>query len=958
MSTIINISYKSLRFIGVILIFISYYLLSPMDDKSKNLYELQAINVTSENTSASLVGEKYGTIFIHPGIKKPTGAIFKFNKNAKVLLSFSIRKGSQVGDIAFSIIKNGKEIKQLIVTAQQKQPEYFSISIKTLDKLEIWADKHGSTAEDWGNIELEQKVCNFNLKNFLIPFLWLLLFIYLLGKNQYYIGLNVYIGFLIVTLSEKQNFGLLSFEQLLTYTEISFAITFLFILLYQEFSFLKRYKIAMLLSYIISLSVYIIPLSFAIYAFNYHLPVTNDILVAIFQSNTHESIEYITDYIAIKYIVFFIFITILIGFLLYMQETIEIKKSGRLQLILFIIILFSMASVQVKNLRLPNFLIKGVSAYSFELKRFKQLLEKRKTGNIKYKAVKKEQGETYIIIIGESLNKAHMGIYGYIRKTTPNLTKMYQNGEITRFNNIYSNHTHTVLVLTLALTEANQYNHKKFYDSLSIIEILKKADIQTYWLTNQPLYSIYDSMVSIIGTSADHVIALNTNLGATQIPTYDGPLINKVKKVLDDKSDKNRVLFIHLGGSHSTYSTRYPNHNYSTFTQKPKLGIFGRKASLVNTLNSYDNSVFYNDYVVSSILKLLQKDKSAMALSYMSDHADDVINMLGHNSAMFTYTMTQIPMLFWFSDTYKKRYSRQYKTLQKHTNTLFSNDLWYDTLIGLMNIKTDHYNASADLTSESYKLDPSNALVLHGKKHYIEKENTFYWQKKNINYLQKYHLLKKVIPSHVNTLGKYNDIKNCDIKSYEVDVNFQEKPEAIFRLGVNTKKRGMSLEEFLIHTKNDQRAHFTIYLKNIAQSNQIKSIQRLRILNQKYQLKEKVTLITSSSTFLLLKKEGWDISYNLTKKIPIESSNSEAIAQSIAKEIVSYQIKSLTFDEKLYPWIKMNLEDLLPQDLHYNIWSSLDLQDNQFQSKLVQNKPFSDSKVNNLFYGFYSVFEL
>ena len=617
-----------------------------------------------------------------------------------------------------------------------------------------------------------------------------------------------------------------------------------------------------------------------------------------------------------------------------------------------------MASVQVTTLKLPNFLIKGISAYSFELKRFKQLLEKRKTGNIKYQAIKKEQGETYIIIIGESLNKAHMGVYGYIRKTTPNLTKMYQNGEITRFNNIYSNHTHTLLVLTLALTEANQYNHKNFYDSLSIIEILKKADIQTYWLTNQPLYSIYDNMVSIIGTSADHVIALNTNLGVSQTPTYDGALIAKVKKVLDDKSDKNRVLFIHLGGSHSTYSTRYPNNIYSIFTQKPKLGVFGSKASLINTLNSYDNSVYYNDYVVSSILKLLQKDKSAMALSYMSDHADDVINMLGHNSAMFTYTMTQIPMLFWFSDTYKKRYSHQYKTLQKHTNTLFSNDLWYDTLIGLMNIKTNHYNASSDLSSESYKLNPSNALVLHGKKHYIEKNNTFYWQKKNITYLHKHHLLKKMTPSHVNTLGKYNDIKNSGIQSYEVDVYLQEKLQTVFKLGADTKKRGMSLEELLNSTKNDQRVHFIISLKNITQSNQIKSMQRLRILNQKYQLKEKVTLITSDSAFLLLKKEGWDISYNLTKKIPIESSNSEAIAKSIATKIVSYQIKSLSFDEKLYPWVKKHLEDLLPQDIHYNIWSSLDIQDKQFQSKLLQSKQFSDPKVNNLFCKFYSVFEL
>jgi len=34
-------------------------------------------------------------------------------------------------------------------------------------------------------------------------------------------------------------------------------------------------------------------------------------------------------------------------------------------------------------------------------------------------------------------------------------------------------------------------------------------------LSNQPLYSIYDNMVSVIGTSADHVVGLNTGIGGT-----------------------------------------------------------------------------------------------------------------------------------------------------------------------------------------------------------------------------------------------------------------------------------------------------------------------------------------------------------------------------------------------------------------------------------------------------------
>lgn len=950
-------------FVGIILIFMTYYLLRPMEHTplmNQSMYRLQAVNVTPDNTSATLVDEGHGTIFIHPGVKKPTGAIFKFDKNGKVVLSFSIRKGSQVGDIAFTIIKNGKRVKQLIVTAWQKQPQRITIPVKMTDRLEVWADKHGSTAADWGNLELHQKEYDFKLKNFLIPFLWSLMFIYLLGKNHFYIGVNAYIGFVLVILAEKLNFGLLSFDQMLVYMLLLFSITFLFTLLYQELSFVKRYKVATILSYAAAIILYVVPLSFIVYALNYHVPVTNDVLVAVFQSNTHESMEYISDFISVKYIVLFVFITLFVGFLLYRQETKETAKIERSLLLFLIIVFFSIASVQFTSLRLPHFLIKGFSAYSFELDRFKELLAKRKTGTIQYKAVKKEQGETYIVIIGESLNKGHMGVYGYVRQTTPNLSKMYRNGELTRFNNVYSNHTHTVFVLDLALTEANQYNKKNFYDSLSIMDILKKAGVETYWLTNQPLYSIYDNMVSIIGTSADHVVALNTDMGgvSTGKPKYDGRLIREVKRVLENDSPKDRVLFVHLGGSHTTYSARYPNDTYTIFSKKPALGVFGKKASQVDTLNSYDNSVYYNDYVVSSILKLLQQDKSAMALVYMSDHADDVINKLGHNSAMFTYAMTQIPMLFWFSDTYQKRYPQHYHTLRKHTDTLFSNDLWYDTLIGLMNIKTDHYNPASDLSSPSYRLDPRDALVLHGKRHYTEKANTFYWQKANIRYLQKQQLTAKIVPLHVNTLAKYKEVRNSGISLYETDVYLMENPQMRFRLGTDVQWLGMTLEDFLHRTEGEKAGQMVLHLMNATPSNKEKAIQRLVLLDQQYRLKNTVTLVVSDAAYLSLAEKGWHVSYALPKEKMLSTSDREAVAQRIAKEVFAHKLESLTFDEKIYPWVKQYLEPLLPKKVHYNVWTSLRLYDNQLQSKLLYDKRLTDPRVHRLFCAFHSPFEL
>jgi glucan phosphoethanolaminetransferase (alkaline phosphatase superfamily) len=365
-------------------------------------------------------------------------------------------------------------------------------------------------------------------------------------------------------------------------------------------------------------------------------------------------------------------------------------------------------------LKLPRFVGDNIEKYNKELTLFKEVQEKRKSGKITFKATKKGQGETYIVVIGESLNKTHMGLYGYKRETTPILSKMYQNHEILRFDNIYSNHTHTMQVLSLALTEANQYNKKDYYNSLSIVDILNQADIETYWLSNQNMLGGWDNLVSVIAHSANHITSINTSIGYTiTAQKYDGELIPKVTKILSQKSRKNRVIFVHLMGSHSTYWTRYPQDNYKIYRNNQG-----------NQVDDYDNSILYNDYVVSSILKELQKQKGISGFIYMPDHADDIDHNLGHGSAHFTIEMTQIPMIMWFSNAYQKLYQNKYQTLSKNSNRLYSNDLFHDTLIGIFNIKTERYSRQYDLSSNHYQLKEESALVLHGKRHYKGKKTS------------------------------------------------------------------------------------------------------------------------------------------------------------------------------------------------------------------------------------------
>ncbi len=933
---------------------------------TKSDYSLKTYNINKDNKWSAFHQKGKGVFFIHPGERKPSRGVFEFKDSGKIFLYFSIRKGSKVGNIEFAVKKNGDEIKKLIITPKQKQQ--MTVSVQKSDKLEIIADKHGGIGQDWGNLKVKVQEKAYNLKFFIIPFLWAILFIFLLGKNHKYIGINAYVGFVLILFAEKLNFGPLTYNSILIYMLFIFAMTFIFTLIYQELTILKKYKIASIVSYVATISIYIIPLLFIIYALNNGTAVSKDIMYAVFQSNTEESMEYISDFIALKYIMLFIFITTFVGFLLYQQEKKETQKIEKSLLIFLIITFLSISLIQFSHLRLPDFLIGSFERYNYELAQFKEIQEKRKYGKIKFTSKKTEKDETYVIVIGESLNKKHMGIYGYLRKTTPNLTRIKHNNELLLFNNTYSNHAYTVGALSKALTESNQYNKKNYYDSLSIIDILKEADIENFWLTNQVIYGAWDNLVSVIGRSSDNLVAMNKHIGK-QLETnqFDGALIGELKKVLSRKGNKTRVVFIHLIGSHWRYSTRYPHDKFTIYKGSLKVGEYGTEASKNDSINDYDNSVAYNDYVVSSLLDELQKTKGVTGFIYMPDHAEDAIGKLAHFfDKKFTFEMLQIPMIAWFSDAYKKRYPEKYKIFQQHTETLFSNDMLYDTLIGLFGVQTDRYSAQYDLSSNNYKLDPKDALALHSKKHYTSKNNHLYWQKVNAKYLIDTNQSARIFPYRVNSIGKLKDVWNDGFRSFKIDIQFGEDNATTFRMGLNSPLAGVSFEKFLNSIESSEIEQIILSLHNLDKGNYQNVLAKLEYFGDKYHLKSKIIVEfgTKGEFFKEFSDNGWHTSYTLPEetiaKLLKERNDKEmeALSLEISNQIKQQQLSGLSFDRKIYPFVKKYLEPRLSGEEIYHVWHAPALYDIDFKKKLLKDKFYLDERVKTLLGSYDSQFEL
>ena len=482
-------------------------------------------------------------------------------------------------------------------------------------------------------------IAEFILQNSIVILLWLFLFVFLFSRGYGFVAIATYLIFILIVIAEKLNYGFLYAQSLLDYTGSLFAFVFIFVLIDQIFTKLSS-KIAFVINSLLAFLLCFVPLSFIIYYLNFHHPITLDDILAVFQTNTSEAYEFAISFISFGYIALFVAIIIIISALFYAHSKQQIASINKWWLLFFAVLFFGFSCTKYDRSRMSS-VVGYYSIYKTELNKFKEVQAKRKAGKIKFSATKQAKGETYIFIIGESHNKHHMGLYGYVRETTPKLSKMNKDGELLVFGNTYSCHTHTMLVLSMALTQANQYNHKDYYDSLSIIDIFKQANMHTYWLTNQLLYGPADNLASVIGQSADHIVAINNNIVRVATDYYDGALIDELKKVLSQKTDKNRAIVIHLMGSHTKYASRYPHNKYSIFDKDM---LVGNKIVKQKALNYYDNTIAYNDYVLSSIIKQAQQDKSTYGVIYMSDHGEDAVLNREHYVSPITWQMSEIPM--------------------------------------------------------------------------------------------------------------------------------------------------------------------------------------------------------------------------------------------------------------------------------------------------------------------------
>jgi glucan phosphoethanolaminetransferase (alkaline phosphatase superfamily) len=198
----------------------------------------------------------------------------------------------------------------------------------------------------------------------------------------------------------------------------------------------------------------------------------------------------------------------------------------------------------------------------------------------------------------------------------------------------------------------------------------------------------------------------------------DMQLVDTLKKILSQSGDK-KFIIIHGLGSHYSYSARYPDQfdifkpSNKTITTK----ITNKKFKDV-LINSYDNSIYYTDAVIDSVIRLVDKKNAFSSVTYISDHGEDLMDdgrslTAHHQGSPPTRYTAHIPFFVWYSPKLETRYPDKISNLLQHKDAKVSSQNLIYSLTGMVGIHYLTRDSLNDITSPYFK---NNKQLIMGEK--------------------------------------------------------------------------------------------------------------------------------------------------------------------------------------------------------------------------------------------------
>lgn len=343
-------------------------------------------------------------------------------------------------------------------------------------------------------------------------------------------------------------------------------------------------------------------------------------------------------------------------------------------------------------------------SYLWHVEKQKLNVQFEKNQNYKFHAKSNnapDQREIVVLVIGETSQRDHWQLQGYKRETNPLLSKQ---GNLVYFNNATATTSATLFAVPQMITrKPSTHATKVLFNERSVISAFKESGYKTYWLSTQQQFGRTDTSTSIYIKEADVKRFLNPGTYHSK-GRYDDVLVPALQEIIDDPKPIKKFIVIHTLGSHAVYADRYPIE-FEKFKPTPRMvdGFIPTSRKYKEpTVNSYDNTIVYTDYLLSQFISNLNKQSDiSSVLMYASDHGEQIFSgqceKILHGNK--TENEFKIPLLAWHSSRYKHENPEKVATLIQNKQKPIDQTSIFPTLVDLANIEIKDYSAEKSLAN-------------------------------------------------------------------------------------------------------------------------------------------------------------------------------------------------------------------------------------------------------------------
>lgn len=446
--------------------------------------------------------------------------------------------------------------------------------------------------------------------------------------------------------------------------------------------------------------------SFAMY--NYKALIGAGIVNSMLETNSREAVEFISMYIGAREILGLIAALVVLVFAKRARLYARIRMSRRMQSrlvfgVLGISFLYTIRMVTVYTSFFGDDLLPIQHVYASTQVAVKNMvayhnLSSRLSTDIQL-TENNSKIQNIVFILGESTNRNHMHLYGYNLPNTPNFDEMDKKGELAVFRDCVSPHSTTIAVLSKLFTFCDKESDKDWYEYNNMIDVMNAAGYRTNWLSNQESSGIWGNVAQIYADRSSHHEFTRIRDSKEDYGILDEELFPLIDRAKAEATDKNFYV-VHLMGGHGLYYNRFP-YSFSKFNKNDiQLNVPDEKKEIIA---QYDNALYYNDYVVSSIIDKFRDEETLVI--YVPDHSEAVYDeggFAGHIEENPTRNMIEIPVIMWASDAFKAKYPGKWTQIQQAVSRPYMTDDMIHAVLDLADIKTAEFDPAKSIVNDEF----------------------------------------------------------------------------------------------------------------------------------------------------------------------------------------------------------------------------------------------------------------